>query len=138
MKRRRPVVLFVCVHNAGRSQVAAAFARRLGGDRVVVLSAGSSPVQSVHPVVVEAMREVGIDLSKERPRALLPDEAKEADAVVTMGCGDACPVLPGKRHEDWQFPDPKGLALDAVRLIRDGIRSRVEALLRDLGVEAGG
>ncbi len=134
----RPEVLFVCVHNAGRSQMAAAFARLLGGDRVVVRSAGSAPAGRVHPAVVEAMREAGVDLSAEAPRRLVPDMVRAADAVVTMGCGDACPVFPGKRYEDWEVPDPAGLPLAEVRAVRDEIRARVEGLLRELGVGQAG
>ncbi len=128
----RPVVLFVCVHNAGRSQMAAAFARLLGGERVEVRSAGSAPGDRVHPGVVEAMGEVGVDLAAERPRALAPGDARGADVVVTMGCGDACPVSPGSRREDWAVPDPAGKPLEAVRPIRDEIRSRVEDLIARL------
>jgi len=134
---RKATILFVCVHNAGRSQMAAAFARRLGGDRVRVLSAGSAPGDRVHPGVVEAMREVGIDLASEVPRRLEASEALEADAVVTMGCGDACPAAPGKRREDWEVPDPAGRPVAEVRAIRDEIRRRVERLLETLKATAG-
>lgn len=126
----KPVLLFVCVRNAGRSQMAAAFARALGGDRVEVRSAGSAPGDSVHPEVVAAMREVGIDLSAERPRALTDADSRAADVVVTMGCGDACPAVPGRRREDWALDDPAGRPPAEVRAIRDAIRRRVEALLR--------
>lgn len=128
----RPVVLFLCVHNAGRSQMAAAFARRLGGDRVAVLTGGSAPADAIHPVVAEAMREAGIDLSAERPRRFADADVRAADVVVTMGCGDACPVLPGKRYEDWPVADPAGQPLERVRAVRDAIRDRVEDLLRSL------
>lgn len=129
----RKVILFVCVHNAGRSRMAAAFARMLGGDRVEVRSAGSAPGERVHPGVVAAMAEVGVDLSAERPERLDAGMVREADAVVTMGCGDACPVFPGKRYEDWKVEDPAGKGIAEVRPIREEIRRRVEALLRDLG-----
>jgi protein-tyrosine-phosphatase len=128
-------VLFVCVHNAGRSQMAAAFARLLGGDRVEVLSAGSAPGERIHPGVAAAMAEAGVDLSAETPRLLDPAEVRRADAVITMGCGDACPVVPGGRLEDWKVEDPAGLPLERVRPIREEIRGRVEALLRSLGVD---
>ncbi|MCE9634240.1 MAG: arsenate reductase ArsC [Planctomycetes bacterium] len=129
---RTPEVLFVCIHNAGRSQMAAALTQSLGGGRVRVRSAGSAPGERVHPVVVEAMREIGVDLAHELPKMLTPDAVRAADVVVTMGCGDACPVFPGKRYLDWRVPDPKGLALADVRPIRDEIRARVVALLREL------
>ena len=129
-----PEILFVCVHNAGRSQMAAALARLLGGDRVQVRSAGSAPSAHVHSVVVEAMREIGVDLAAELPKLLTPDAVRVADAVVTMGCGDACPVLPGKRYLDWKLDDPKGRPIEEVRRIRDDIRGRVASLLRELGV----
>ncbi len=129
-----PRILFVCVHNAGRSQMAAAFARRLAGDRVRVLSGGSDPAERVHPSVVEAMREVGIDLAGERPRRATDDDARAASVVVTMGCGDACPVHAGATLEDWPVADPAGRPLAEVRLVRDEIRARVAALLSTLGV----
>jgi arsenate reductase len=131
---RRPVVMFVCVHNAGRSQMAAAFARLLGGAKVDVRSAGSAPGAAVHPGVVAAMREAGVDLSRESPRRLLDEDVRLADVVVTMGCGDACPVIPGRRYEDWPVDDPAGQPVERVRLIRDEIRRRVEDLLRELRV----
>jgi arsenate reductase (thioredoxin) len=131
-----PEVLYVCVHNAGRSQMAAALTQRLGGGRVRVRSAGSAPGERVHPVVVEALREIGVDLGAELPKLLTPDAVRAADVVVTMGCGDACPVFPGKSYRDWQVDDPKGRPLADVRVIRDEIRSRVEALLTELGVPA--
>jgi arsenate reductase len=128
----RPSILFVCVHNAGRSQMAAGFARALAGDRVQVLSAGSEPAEAINPVAVEAMAEVGIDIAGVRPRILAVDDVRASDAVITMGCGDACPVFPGKRYEDWELPDPAGLPIEQVRPIRDAIRTRVEALLASL------
>ena len=124
-----PEVLFVCVHNAGRSQIAAALLQRKAGDRVRVRSAGSEPADRLNPAVVEAMREIGIDISAERPKALDDAMAREADVVITMGCGDACPVYPGKRYEDWELVDPSGKDLDAVRGIRDEISTRVDRLL---------
>lgn len=127
-----PEVLFVCVHNAGRSQMGAALLAHHGGDRVVVRSAGSAPADRVHPVVVEAMREIGIDISGEQPKVLTVDTARSADVVITMGCGDACPVFPGKRYLDWQLDDPAGEGVGAVRAIRDEIDRRVRALLDDL------
>ena len=129
----RPAVLFVCVHNAGRSQMAAGWLRHLAGDRVEVLSAGSEPAERVNPVAVAAMREVGIDITAHAPRVLTPDDVQHADVVVTMGCGDACPVYPGKRYEDWVLADPARQPIEAVRGIRDRIRERVEALIASLG-----
>ncbi|QIG45190.1 arsenate reductase ArsC [Nocardioides anomalus] len=137
MSDEKPQVLFVCVHNAGRSQMAAGWLTRLGGDRVEVRSAGSEPADRVNPVAVQAMAEVGIDIAAEQPEVLTSDAVRESDVVVTMGCGDACPFFPGKRYEDWALDDPAGQDLDAVRPIRDEIRTRVEALLRSLGVDAG-
>jgi protein-tyrosine-phosphatase len=134
--RRRPEVLFVCVHNAGRSQMAAALLVRRAGDRVVVRSAGSEPADRLHPAVLEAMAEVGIDLGGERPKLLRPDDVRTADLVITMGCGDACPVYPGIRYEDWELPDPAGLSLEEVRTIRDEIDGRVAALLDQLEAQA--
>jgi len=127
-----PTVLFVCVHNAGRSQMAAGFLRSLGGDRVEVLSAGSEPKDQINPVAVEAMAEVGIDIAGQTPKILTVDAVKESDVVITMGCGDACPIFPGKRYEDWQLDDPAGQGIDAVRPIRDEIRGRVERLIGEL------
>ena len=124
-----PLVLFVCVHNAGRSRMAAALLKREARGRVRVRSAGSAPVERVNPVVIEAMAEIGIDLARERPRRLTDADASEADIVVTMGCGDACPVFPGKRYEDWSVPDPAGQPLPSVRLVRDDLSRRVSALL---------
>lgn len=130
-----PSVLFVCVHNAGRSQMAAAFLTRLGGDRVQVRSAGSAPADAVNPAVVEAMRETGIDISAESPKVLTADAVQASDVVVTMGCGDACPYFPGKRYLDWKLDDPAGQGVQAVRPIRDEIERRVRDLLTELGVE---
>lgn len=127
-----PVVLFVCVRNAGRSQMAAALMEDLAGDRVRVRSAGTQPAGEVHPAVVEAMREVGIDLAERKPTRLLEKSLREADVVVTMGCGDQCPYVPGTRYEDWDLPDPAGRRPEEVRGIRDEIRRRVEALLERL------
>lgn len=127
-----PTVLFVCVHNAGRSQMAAGYLRALGGDAVEVLSAGSAPGGAVNPVAVEAMAEEGIDISAAIPTMLTTDSVREADVVITMGCGDACPVFPGKRYEDWALADPAGQGIDPVRVIRDEIRERVVTLLREL------
>ena len=127
-----PTVLFVCVHNAGRSQMAAGYLRHLGGDRVRVLSAGSAPAESINPVAVEAMAEEGIDLTAQVPRILTTESVEESDVVITMGCGDACPFFPGKRYEDWVLDDPAGKGVDSVRPIRDEIRRRVEQLLGEL------
>ena len=128
----RPEVLFVCVHNAGRSQMAAAFLSRVGGGRIDVRSAGSTPSEEIHPVVVEAMEEVGIDLSAERPKRINDDVVRASDVVITMGCGDACPIFPGKRYEDWVLDDPAGQDLETVRRIRDEIDRRVETLIAEL------
>jgi len=128
---RRPVVLFVCVHNAGRSQMAAGFLTELAGDRVDVRSAGSVPADQVNPVAVAAMAEVGIDIAAQQPKLLTTGAVRAADVVITMGCGDTCPVFPGKRYEDWDLPDPAGQPLDAVRPIRDQIRDRVGHLLTE-------
>jgi protein-tyrosine-phosphatase len=130
----RPVVLFVCVHNAGRSQMAAAFTHDLSGGRVDVRSAGSAPASQINPAVVQAMAEAGIDLSREFPKPLTDEAVQAADVVITMGCGDACPVYPGKQYLDWDVPDPAGQPLQVVRGIRDDIRERVSALLIRLGV----
>ncbi|WP_261167002.1 arsenate reductase ArsC [Microbacterium sp. Marseille-Q6965] len=127
-----PTVLFVCVHNAGRSQMAAGWLRHLAGDRVEVLSAGSAPKDQINPVAVEAMGEVGIDIAGHTPQVLTVDAVKESDVVITMGCGDACPIFPGKRYEDWELPDPAGQGIETVRPIRDEIRARVEALLAEI------
>jgi arsenate reductase (thioredoxin) len=127
-----PSVLFVCVHNAGRSQMAAGWLRRLAGDRVEVRSAGSAPADRVNPAAVAAMAEVGIDITGERPKVLTPEAVEVSDVVVTMGCGDTCPVFPGKRYLDWELADPAGQGVEAVRPIRDQIEARVRALLADL------
>ena len=128
----KPQVLFVCVHNAGRSQMAAALLGHLAGDRVEVRSAGSEPAESVNPAAVEAMREVGIDITDGIPTLLKYETAQESDVVITMGCGDACPIFPGKRYEDWKLEDPAGKGVEAVRPIRDEIRARIEGLLAEL------
>lgn len=127
-----PTVLFVCVHNAGRSQMAAGYLQQLAGDRVQVLSAGSQPGHQINPVAVAAMAEEGIDIAANEPKLLTDAAVREADVVVTMGCGDECPFYPGKRYEDWVLDDPAGQGLEAVRPIRDEIKSRVTALLADL------
>ncbi|MFF0223244.1 arsenate reductase ArsC [Streptomyces sp. NPDC004629] len=132
----RPSVLFVCVHNAGRSQMAAAFLTRLAGDGVEVRSAGSAPAGTVNPAVVEAMKEAGIDISAETPKVLTTEAVQASDVVITMGCGDTCPVFPGKRYLDWQLADPAGRGVDAVRPIRDEIEQRVRGLLAELGIPA--
>jgi arsenate reductase (thioredoxin) len=129
---QRPSVLFVCVHNAGRSQMAAAYAAYLSGGRVQVRSAGSAPADSINPAVRDAMLEEGIDLSAETPTLLTPQDVQASDVVITMGCGDACPFYPGKRYLDWQLDDPAGRDLDTVRPIRDEIRRRVSTLLDEL------
>jgi arsenate reductase (thioredoxin) len=127
-----PSVLFVCVHNAGRSQMAAAYLTHIAGDRIEVRSAGSAPADTVNPAVVEAMAEEGIDISAEVPKVLTVDAVRESDVVITMGCGDACPVFPGKRYEDWVLEDPAGQGVDSVRPIRDEIRARIESLVAEL------
>ena len=131
-----PSVLFVCVHNAGRSQMAAAFLRALGGGAVEVRSAGSAPKDTINPVAVEAMAERGIDIRAEQPKVLTDEAVQASDAVITMGCGDACPVYPGKRYEDWELDDPAGQGIEAVRPIRDEIERRVRGLLASLDAEA--
>ena len=128
----KPSVLFVCVHNAGRSQMAAGFMTHLGQGRVDVLSAGSAPKDSINPVAVEAMAEIGIDISSNSPKILTPEAVQQSDAVITMGCGDACPFYPGKRYEDWVLEDPAGQGIESVRIIRDEIKVRVENLLAEL------
>ncbi|MFI9598342.1 arsenate reductase ArsC [Streptomyces sp. NPDC052043] len=128
----RPSVLFVCVHNAGRSQMAAAFLTHLAGDRVQVRSAGSAPTGTVNPAVVEAMSEAGIDISAEVPKVLTVEAVQASDVVITMGCGDTCPVFPGKRYLDWALPDPAGQGVDAVRPIRDKIEKRIRGLLDEI------
>ncbi|MET7846805.1 arsenate reductase ArsC [Streptomyces avermitilis] len=127
-----PSVLFVCVHNAGRSQMAAAFLTHLAGDRVEVRSAGSAPADTVNPAVVAAMAEAGIDISTEVPKVLTVEVVQASDVVITMGCGDACPVFPGKRYLDWRLPDPAGQGADAVRPIRDEIEKRVRGLIEEI------
>ncbi|WP_169079459.1 arsenate reductase ArsC [Microcella alkalica] len=129
---RIPTVLFVCVHNAGRSQMAAGYLQHLAGDRVQVLSAGSAPKDQINPVAIEAMAEEGIDIAHNVPKVLTTEAVQESDVVITMGCGDVCPVFPGKRYEDWELDDPAGLGLEAVRPIRDEIRRRIEGLVAEL------
>ncbi len=129
---RIPTVLFVCVHNAGRSQMAAGYLQHLAGDRVQVLSAGSAPKDQINPVAIEAMAEEGIDIAHNVPKVLTTEAVQESDVVITMGCGDVCPVFPGKRYEDWELDDPAGLGLEAVRPIRDEIRRRIEGLVGEL------
>ena len=128
----RPTVLFVCVHNAGRSQIAAGFLTALSNGAVDVRSAGSMPGDQINPVAVEAMAEVGIDIASEQPKVLTDEAVQDSDVVITMGCGDACPFYPGKRYEDWELDDPAGQPLEKVRPIRDEIKARVEELLRSL------
>ncbi|MEY4290448.1 MAG: hypothetical protein RL130_390 [Actinomycetota bacterium] len=128
----KKTIMFVCVHNAGRSQMAAGFMRTLGGDRVEVLSAGSAPKDSINPVAVEAMSELGIDIANQKPKVLTPEAVQQSDVVITMGCGDACPYYPGKRYEDWVLDDPAGQGIDSVRVIRDEIKTRVEGLLAEI------
>ena len=131
----KPSVLFVCVHNAGRSQMAAAYLAALSGGAVDVRSAGSEPADRVNPSAVAAMAEEGIDITAETPKILTTEAVKESDVVITMGCGDTCPIYPGKRYEDWELEDPAGKGVEAVRPIRDEIKHRVRALLDELGVE---
>ncbi|HYN33522.1 MAG TPA: arsenate reductase ArsC [Ilumatobacteraceae bacterium] len=131
----RPAVLFLCVHNAGRSQMAAGWLRHLAGDRVQVFSGGSEPADQVNPAAIAAMGEVGIDISGEQPQRWTDDDARTADVVVTMGCGDVCPVYPGKRYEDWELTDPAGRPVEFVRTVRDEIRERVEQLMASLSIE---
>ena len=128
----RPSVLFVCVHNAGRSQMAAGWLRELAGDRIEVRSAGSAPADSINPAAVEAMAEVGIDISHQNPKILTPESVQASDVVITMGCGDACPFYPGKRYEDWKLADPAGKGVVEVRPVRDEIRARIEELIASL------
>ncbi|MFI7025110.1 arsenate reductase ArsC [Micromonospora sp. NPDC049900] len=132
----KPTVLFVCVHNAGRSQMAAGWLRHLAGDSVEVRSAGSAPADTINPAAIEAMAEVGIDITDQTPKLLEYEAAESSDVIITMGCGDACPVFPGKRYEDWKLDDPAGKGIDAVRPIRDDIRTRVETLLAELHTAA--
>ncbi len=130
-----PGVLFLCVHNAGRSQMAAGWLRHLGGDGVVVWSGGSEPTTEINPAAVAAMAEVGIDIAQEFPKPWTEEIVRAADVVVTMGCGDACPLYPGKRYEDWELADPAGEGIEFVRVVRDDIKDRVERLMTSLGVE---
>jgi arsenate reductase len=132
MMSDKPSVLFVCVHNAGRSQMAAGWLRHLAGDKVEVRSAGSVPGKTINPAAVEAMAEVGIDITDQKPKILEYEVAQDSDVIITMGCGDACPIFPGKRYEDWKLDDPAGQGVEAVRPIRDEIKTRIEALLADL------
>jgi len=132
MNATKPSVLFVCVHNAGRSQMAAAFLSTLSEGNIEVRSAGSTPADAVNPAAVAAMNEVGIDMSAEVPKILTTEAVKESDVVITMGCGDTCPVFPGKRYEDWKLDDPAGQGVDAVRPIRDEIKARIETLISEL------
>ncbi|HEY9323487.1 MAG TPA: arsenate reductase ArsC [Agromyces sp.] len=136
MTTEKPSVLFVCVHNAGRSQMAAGYLRELAAGRVDVLSAGSEPKDHINPVAIEAMAEEGIDIAGNTPKILTVDAVKESDVVITMGCGDACPIFPGKRYEDWELEDPAGKDIETVRRVRDDIRSRVEALLAEIAPAA--
>jgi arsenate reductase len=128
----KPRVLFVCIHNAGRSQMAAGFATALSGGTIEVRSGGSEPGNEINPVAIAAMHEVGIDISAGVPQLMTTEAVRDSDVVVTMGCGDVCPIFPGKRYEDWELTDPSGLSLDEVRPIRDDIKRRVEALLAEL------
>ena len=128
----KPSVLFVCVHNAGRSQMAAAYLAHLSQGRIEVRSAGSAPGDAVNPVAVQAMAEEGIDMSAEKPKVLTTEAVQDSDVVITMGCGDACPFFPGKRYEDWKLDDPAGQGIDAVRVIRDDIKGRIEELIVSL------
>ena len=128
----KPIVLFVCVHNAGRSQIAAGFMKDLGQGRVEVLSAGSAPKDSINPVAIQAMAEVGIDIANNSPKVLTPEAVQESDVVITMGCGDVCPFYPGKRYEDWVLDDPAGQGIESVRTIRDEIKARVQKLLAEI------
>ncbi|MEP7020163.1 MAG: arsenate reductase ArsC [Pseudonocardiales bacterium] len=128
----KPSVLFVCVHNAGRSQMAAGWLRQLAGDRIEVRSAGSEPADQINPVAIEAMREVGIDITAEQPTILTVDAVRDSDVVITMGCGDTCPIFPGKRYEDWELTDPAGQGIVVVRVVRDEIRDRIESLIYEM------
>lgn len=128
----RPTVLFVCVHNAGRSQMAAGYLQHFAGDRVTVLSAGSEPKDEINPVAVEAMAEDGIDIANNTPKVLTTESVAESDVVITMGCGDVCPIFPGKRYEDWALDDPAGQGIESVRVIRDDIRGRIEQLIAEI------
>jgi len=128
----KPTILFVCIHNAGRSQMAAGYARALSGGAVEVLSGGSEPGDQINPMAVAAMAEEGIDISQAVPTLMTTEQVRESDAVITMGCGDVCPIFPGKRYEDWELTDPKGKPLEEVRVIRDDIKRRVQVLLAEL------
>lgn len=128
----QPTVLFVCVHNAGRSQMAAGYLRHLAGDRVTVLSAGSEPAEALNPVAIEAMAEEGIDITAATPQVLTNTAVQASDVVITMGCGDTCPIYPGKRYEDWELDDPAGQGIAAVRAIRDDIKARIRQLVTEL------
>ena len=132
----KPTVLFVCVHNAGRSQIAAGYLQALAGDRVEVLSAGSEPKDQINPVAIAAMAEEGIDIAGNTPKVLTVEAVKESDVVITMGCGDACPIFPGKRYEDWELEDPAGKDIETVRRVRNDIRGRVEALIAEIAPAA--
>lgn len=132
MSDSKPTVLFVCVHNAGRSQMAAGYLRHLAGGQIEVLSAGSAPADSINPVAVEAMKEDGVDITSEAPKILTTDAVQESDVVITMGCGDACPIFPGKRYEDWKLDDPAGQGIESVRPIRDDIKARIRTLISEL------
>jgi protein-tyrosine-phosphatase len=135
---RKRTVLFVCVHNAGRSQMAAGYMKALSGGQVNVFSGGSEPGDQINPVAAQAMAEEGIDITGTVPQLLHTEQVKAADVVITMGCGDACPIFPGKRYEDWELTDPAGLPLEQVRPIRDAIKARIQALLADLNSEPAG
>jgi arsenate reductase len=128
----KPTVLFVCVHNAGRSQMAAGYMQALAGDRVDVLSAGSEPKDQINPIAIQAMAEEGIDIAGNQPKVLTTQAVRDSDVVITMGCGDACPIFPGKRYEDWELTDPAGRGIEDVRPIRDDIKGRIQALLAEI------
>jgi arsenate reductase len=132
MSESTPTVLFVCVHNAGRSQMAAGYLRHLAGDRVQVLSAGSEPKDQINPIAVEAMAEEGIDIANNTPKILSDEAVQASDVVITMGCGDACKFYPGKRYEDWKLDDPAGQGIEAVRVIRDDIKGRIQQLISEI------
>jgi arsenate reductase len=131
-EKKQPTVLFVCVHNAGRSQMAAGFMTSLSGGKVRVLSAGSAPKETINPIAIEAMTELGIDIAHEVPKILTTESVQESDVVITMGCGDTCPFFPGKRYEDWVLEDPAGQGIEPVRIIRDEIKRRVTQLLSEI------
>jgi len=132
----KPMILFVCVHNAGRSQMAAGYAQALGGDRIEVRSAGSEPADQINPNAIAVMAEEGIDIAANAPKILTTDAVRESDVVITMGCGDTCPIFPGKRYEDWELTDPAGQPIEVVREVRDDIKARVEALLAEVAPAA--